>query len=472
MTLKTSFKKVFACFCACVLMLYSVLTSFVFRVHGAFSDFSLPVAIDGIMDWTHDYINNAVSYLPNYMSVPVTYINDTVYSIFGPDGMVDNALSLYDDLTNSGNKVVIDTSTSTGWSGYYERNGSVHSVTMYTRDVSTYDASKNIMLISTDDYFLSLKILPTSGHGYEDYTFTLTMSVNGGGYGPSYGSFAYKLTSQNTSMLFIPQITLYSNGDTLTKTYSNGVYQFEQWIFVSNLSTPYVLPDDPSSLLDHLSPSSVTSSSTIRNQTFICSFNQRYPTNQPARTWPTGNTQTLSYDNIENTYNYYNQYATPYLQNIVGDTFTVYDVDYYSDIVQENQPIETTSPGSGVIIIDPFTLPPEWVQSDVVELETDHYTIPYTDLVREPYNYLLYGATNMPPPVTPADDAKKALQTKTTTKQATRSGDPIKDLKDTDPEMYEALFDYSALLQDILDRSGVLPYWAILMAAGALFLII
>lgn len=76
------------------------------------------------------------------------------------------------------------------------------------------------------------------------------------------------------------------------------------------------------------------------------------------------------------------------------------------------------------------------------------------------------------PPVTPADDAKKALQTKTTTKQAIRSGDPIKDLKDTDPEMYEALFDYSALLQDILDRSGVLPYWAILMAAGALFLII
>ena len=37
-TLKTSFKKAFACLCACVLMLYSVLTASVFRVHGTSSD--------------------------------------------------------------------------------------------------------------------------------------------------------------------------------------------------------------------------------------------------------------------------------------------------------------------------------------------------------------------------------------------------------------------------------------------------
>ena len=144
--------------------------------------------------------------------------------------------------------------------------------------------------------------------------------------------------------------------------------------------------------------------------------------------------------------NYYDTSIRPYVINNYSSTypevteqFITYQ-EYYENLAPV--PSETTLPGTGVIIIDPFTLPPDWVQSDVVELETDHYTIPYTDLVREPYNYLLYGATNMPPPVSPA---KKALQTKTTTKQATRSGDPIKDLKDIDPEMYDALFDYSAL---------------------------
>lgn len=149
---------------------------------------------------------------------------------------------------------------------------------------------------------------------------------------------------------------------------------------------------------------------------------------------------------------------------------TVEDVDEVWTLPDEIPENPSEPDGSGCCC-EPFELPSEWVQSDVVELETDHYTIPYTDLVRNPYDYLLYGVTAPPPPVTPADDAKKAAQTKTATK-ATRSGDPIQDLQNTDYEMYEALTDYSALLTDILDRSGVLPYWAILMAAGALFLII
>lgn len=465
MTLKTSFKKAFACLCACVLMLYSVLTSFAFRVHGAFSDFSFPVAIDGLIDYIYTNTRNTLEHFPVDTSIPL-YILDAGYAIFGSDGMADNALNLYDDLTNSGNKVVIDTATSTGWSGYYERNGSVHSVSLFTRDVSTYDASKNIMLISTDDYFLSLKILPTSGHGYEDYTFTLSMSVNGGGYGPSSGSFAYKLTSQNNSMTFIPQITLYSNGDTLTKTYSNGVYQFEQWIFVSNSSSPYVLPDDPSTLIDHLSPSSVSSTSTIRNQTTICSFNKRYPSNQSSRTWPTGNTQTLSYDNIENTYNYYNQYATPYLQNIVGDTFTVYNVDYYSEIVQENLPVETTSPGSGVIIIDPFTLPPEWVQSDVVELETDHYTVPYEDMIDDPFDYLA-GLGTYPNPPTPALNARKRSETSTVTRAVSvDEGSPPLIWDMADYETKTALTDYFLFAENLLHDTGLYNLVGSLIAVG------
>lgn len=164
-------------------------------------------------------------------------------------------------------------------------------------------------------------------------------------------------------------------------------------------------------------------------------------------------------------------------------------LDYYNDLIQTYDPSlvdqfwfdfpdpteqETTEPVS--TCCQPFTLPPEWVQSDVVSLDTYHYTVPYTDLMREPFNYLVYGerytGTAPPePPTPPSEEVRKATQTKTTTR-AVKSGDPVKDLQEYDYEMYEAIFDYGVLIQDIMDRSGVLPYWTVLIAAGALLMII
>lgn len=54
------------------------------------------------------------------------------------------------------------------------------------------------------------------------------------------------------------------------------------------------------------------------------------------------------------------------------------------DEIPEN-PTDSSSPCG----CQPFTLPPEWVQTDVVELETDHYTVPFESMVADPFDYLV-----------------------------------------------------------------------------------
>lgn len=56
------------------------------------------------------------------------------------------------------------------------------------------------------------------------------------------------------------------------------------------------------------------------------------------------------------------------------------------------EPTEPTGTGA-VIIIDPFTLPPEWVESDVVELNTEAYTIDYDTMIDEPLDEINYPLT-------------------------------------------------------------------------------
>lgn len=88
-------------------------------------------------------------------------------------------------------------------------------------------------------------------------------------------------------------------------------------------------------------------------------------------------------------------YYNNQIRNYVNQNF--YD---YPTIIEKNTEFvipsdETTEPtGTGaVIIIDPFTLPPEWVESDVVELNTEAYTIDYDTMIDEPLDEINYPLT-------------------------------------------------------------------------------
>lgn len=98
----------------------------------------------------------------------------------------------------------------------------------------------------------------------------------------------------------------------------------------------------------------------------------------------------------ENYYDYLNKVSYPYTVN----TYPQWQVlspppDYViPDPTEEptEEPTESTGTGA-VIIIDPFTLPPDWVESDVVELNTEAYTIDYDIMIDEPLDEINYPLT-------------------------------------------------------------------------------
>ena len=152
------FKRLCAVLVACVVMWYSVITAPVFRVHGAFS---FPVSLEGLIDWTYETASTSISALPGDLGSPVQYILDSVYSIFGTDGLADNAVSIYNDITNSGNATVISMSSSQGFTGYYTLDGlsTSKSGSIYTRDLSSCLSNTYFNLYSTSDFSFSFPLL-------------------------------------------------------------------------------------------------------------------------------------------------------------------------------------------------------------------------------------------------------------------------------------------------------------------------
>lgn len=386
MAVKSAVKRLCAAFVACVVMWYTVITASVFRVHGAFSDFSFGTALDGLTDYLYSNSRKVLEAFSSVTGDVPLYLLDAGYSIFGADGIADHALAIAQDIRDSGNATVINFSTSQGFVGYYtfDNSSDINSGSLYTRDLSSCLSNTYFNLYSTSDFSLVFRALPAPGYGVEDYSISLSMGIRSSLNG---GYFDYSFTS---NIPFIPEFTLYMLGDTLSKTYNPMSSVSISFNIVRG--GPVSLPSSPSNLIDYLVPVSVTSTSFSASPS-ILGADRTHPANFSISNsfpgWPTGNTNSLSYDNFENTYNYYNNYITPYVQEKVGDQYTIYDVDYYSQIVQDNQPVETTSPGSGVIIIDPFTLPPEWVQSDVVEMQTEHYIVPFESMVADPFDYLV-----------------------------------------------------------------------------------
>lgn len=120
---------------------------------------------------------------------------------------------------------------------------------------------------------------------------------------------------------------------------------------------------------------------------------------------------------------------------------------------------ETTETTTGpVIIIDPFTLPPEWLESNA-ELDTEHYTIPYTDIVQDPWEQIQEYA------VTESATGAEAEP------QAAAVGDLQEVTNGTPgfpapPEMYNTIDELESFCLDLLHRSGLLAIFASLIACG------
>lgn len=113
-------------------------------------------------------------------------------------------------------------------------------------------------------------------------------------------------------------------------------------------------------------------------------------------------------------------------------------------------PVDPTEDSSGCCC-EPFTLPPEWLATDA-ELDTEHYTIPYSDLVQDPWEDLqAYVATEVD-----AVAADSGGITQTVSRGALPANSDVIDTID----------DFQAFAVALLDRSGLLAVFASLIAVG------
>lgn len=158
-------------------------------------------------------------------------------------------------------------------------------------------------------------------------------------------------------------------------------------------------------------------------------------------------------------WDYYNNTVVPYIHN-------QYDNDYGVDVVNNwlffpdgyapesetptENPSETTGTGSGCCIHEPFTLPPEWLESNA-ELDTEHYTMPYTDLVQSPWNVLQGFA-----------DTDSVMLANAGEETHTQSVGAFP----AEMTVISTIDQLQAFAVGLLDRSGLLAVFASLIAAG------
>lgn len=127
---------------------------------------------------------------------------------------------------------------------------------------------------------------------------------------------------------------------------------------------------------------------------------------------------------------------------------------------------EPTEPDGSDCCCEPFELPSEWVQSDVVELETDHYTVPYEDMIDEPFDYLA-GLGTYPNPPTPALNARNRSETSTVTRAVSvEEGSPPLIWDMADYETKTALTDYFLFAENLLHDTGLYNLVGSLIAVG------
>lgn len=189
--------------------------------------------------------------------------------------------------------------------------------------------------------------------------------------------------SRNYSIIFY---SIYFTGATYSLTSSIRYSSYYSIGILSNYSKPSY--DDFLSLV----PSNFNT-----NKLYVCGNSSSVGSDSHLSTSFPENFGDTFYSTIsnDNYYNYLNEVSYPYTVNTYPEWTVLpppsdYTIPDPTEPTQE--PTEPTGTGA-VIIIDPFTLPPEWVESDVVELNTEAYTIDYDTMIDEPLDEINYPLT-------------------------------------------------------------------------------
>lgn len=383
-SIKNLVKRSCALLSALCIALYSLITAPLFGVHAV----DIKDTVLKVIGWVEEEVKPVVNALfsDNPESALQILTADALLSVGLPIAYNGHQAVLNAFGYNVPYPVSVTPSTSIGCSGYTYMNGEYKVSTIQTYDpfTVTFDPQSNefpvkFFLMSLGDYGVYMLIDPyTSGETnfIEDDTLTFTWENVRQSTSSGYDEiFRLKLKFLNDSrslvtrrcVLYLCFIPL-SGGSPLYV--SQNVSFSETYIFNGRCATftPQITINDPVSYFANffsyqkviMGRKGTTTDDNIVKIAPNSSIS--YPVNP--------NYITL---NDENIYNYYVNTNYP----TVTTTYPIVNViqppqDYI--VPSPTDPTEPNTGGGGVVIIDPFTLPPEWLE-DNAELGTSHYEL-------------------------------------------------------------------------------------------------
>lgn len=463
MTLKTSFKKAYACFCACVLMFYSLITAPCFGVHSA--------SLDDFLDAVGDFVYSVGSYAVSKVLEPLGPVGDLLgITIMSIADQPINAMKNDDAIIES---VQYDLSSTTGMTCPIHVASADDNSFLTCFTTPSLTISKSAGILHDLDYMPKIRIMRFSGDTKCDVYIRVVPYTDGTWPDGEYITFASSTSTFGQSVTFQYYFEFHnSSGTAVARTnYTEFIYEYadgRKFLLTSGtVNSAYIRYRVGFS---QTSPQTIAElqtsigSPSFRNDWYFGCYQWNdgtiYAVGNVPNSTITFPAYSEQYINYNNTYDYLQNYNYPY----VVENYPVYqELPPPSSFLP---PVETTSPGSGVIIIDPFTLPPEWVQSDVVQLESDHYTVPYEDMIDEPFDYLA-GLGTYPYPPTPALNARKRSETSTVTRAVSvEEGSPPLVWDMADYETKTALTDYFLFAENLLHDTGLYNLVGSLIAVG------
>lgn len=386
MAVKSAVKRLCAALVACVVMWYTLITAPCFGVHAA--------SLDGFLDAVGDFVYNVGSYAVSKVLEPLGPVGDLLgITIMSVADQPINAMKNDDAIIES---VEYDLSSTTGMTCPIHVASSDDNSFLTCFTTPSLTISKTSGILHDLDYMPKIRLMRFSGDTKCDVYIRVVPYTDGTWPDGEYITFSSSTSTFGQSVTFQYYFEFHnSSGAAVARTnYTEFIYEY-----ADGRKTLLTSGTVNSAYIRYRVGFSQTSPQTIAElQSSIGSPSFRNDWNFGCYQWNDGTIYAVGnvpnstitfpayserYINYNNTYDYLQNYNYPYVVN---------NYPVYNELAPPSSflpPEETTSPGSGVIIIDPFTLPPEWVQSDVVELETDHYTVPFESMVADPFDYLV-----------------------------------------------------------------------------------
>lgn len=364
-SIKNAVKRSCALLSALCIALYSLITAPLFGVH----------AVDGLddvsnlWDWIKLGLSTSLSILgaQDGGTIPAL-VGNTLLSV--GDIIVSDSIQDGEQILNS----YVDTSTVIGISGFATYKGDTITVSSKSGTGGRFDNEDPyynhwLRLFQSDDFAVDVSIeIPDSATSVTQvaygYNFDLGSTSNA-------CRFYFDLYS-GSGFAYASNVKLYTRYfyDGLSKFYTEtsvvSTSSSNYWWNVYYRNGSYPVYDDVGSL--------GLSSARYDHDVYIASTGDAFPASvmvSPTSTYhfPSDITN-LTVDNVRN-------YYSTYLYPSTVRQFPVWQVlpEPPAQIVVPTDPTEpNTGTTGGVIIIDPFTLPPEWLE-DNAELGTSHYEL-------------------------------------------------------------------------------------------------